>query len=417
MPILQTAREKTRHTYTSRSASLPAPMPTFPQGAVDVVDAPGAEASARTLAEASEFAVDLEADAMHAFRARLCFLQLGTDAEVFLWDTLLPGVDARLLAPLMADPARTKYFHAAQGDLQYLAEEGVRVQGLFDTHRAATLLGWPKVGLADIARERLGVELPKEHQQSDFSLRPLPAEMREYIANDVRYLCELGRQVREECRKADILEEVLLDCARMCEEAAARPDVGSDYKPKLPRSGLSPAQLLLANTVAQALHRKRLEWAEKANVPMGRMLSNMAIGDIAVKLPTNPRELARASGVRGGFVREHGDEVLALLRELLEKSRKGELKPEREARDGSRDPNRRKREDVLKAFRSEKAAERKVTPSVVLPNAVMDVLASVPPRTLEELAKVPWLGEKRVRLYGEALLALLSQYPAPQSLL
>jgi len=392
-------------------------MPTFPQGAVDVVDAPKAEASARALSEAAELAVDLEADSMHAFRARLCFLQLGTDTEVYLWDTLVPGVDARLLVPLMADPARTKFFHAAQGDLQFLAEAGVRVQGLFDTHRAATLLGWPKVGLADIARERLGVELPKEHQQSDFSLRPLPAEMREYIANDVRYLCELGRQVREECRKADILEEVLLDCARMCEEAAARPDVGADYKPKLPRSGLTPAQQLLAHAVAQALHRKRLEWAEKANVPMGRMLSNMAIGDIAVKLPTNPKELARAAGVRGGFVREHGEEVLALVRELLEKSRKGELKPEREGRDGSRDPNRRKREDVLKAFRSEKAVERKVTPSVVLPNPVLEVLASVPPRNLEELSKVPWMGEKRVRLYGEALIALLSQYPAPQSLL
>jgi ribonuclease D len=392
-------------------------MPTFPQGAVDVVDAPAAQAAARTLEQASELAVDLEADSMHAFRARLCFLQLGTDTDVFLFDTLAPGVDAGLLAPLMADPARTKFFHAAQGDLQYLAETGVRVQGLFDTHRAATLLGWPKVGLADIARERLGVELPKEHQQSDFSLRPLPREMREYIANDVRYLCELGRQVREECRKADILEEVLLDCARMCEEAVVRPDVGADFKPKLPRAGLSPAQMALATAIAHALHRKRLEWAEKANVPMGRMLSNMAISDIAVKLPTNPRELARAAGVRGSFVREHGEEVLATVRELAEKSRRGELKPERDPKDGSRDPNRRKREDALKTFRSAKAVERKVTPSVVLPNPVMDVLASVVPRTLEELAKVPWLGEKRVRLYGADLLALLAQYPVPQSLL
>jgi ribonuclease D len=391
-------------------------MPTFPQGAVDVVDTPGAQAAARKLEGAAELAVDLEADSMHAFRARLCFLQVGTDTDVFLFDTLAPGVEAGLLAPLMADPARTKFFHAAQGDLQFLAETGVRVQGLFDTHRAATLLGWPKVGLADLARERLGVELPKEHQQSDFSLRPLPTEMHDYIANDVRYLCELGRQVREECRKADILEEVLLDCVRMCEEAAARPNVGAEFKPKLPRAGLSPVQLVLAHAVAHALHRKRLEWAEKANVPMGRMLSNMAIGDIAVKLPTTPKELARAAGVRGSFVREHGEEVLATVRELLEKSRRGELKPESEAKDGSRDPNRRKREDALKTFRTAKAAERKVTPSVVLPNPVMDALVSRPPRNLEELAKVPWIGEKRVRLYGEVLLALLSQYPAPQSL-
>ncbi|RJS26048.1 ribonuclease D [Corallococcus sp. H22C18031201] len=385
-------------------------MPTFPQGALDVVDAPGAQAAVRTLEAAPEVAVDLEADSMHAFRARLCFLQLATDSEVFLLDTLQPGVDASLLAALMADPARTKYFHAAQGDLQFLAEVGVRVRGLFDTHRAATLLGWPKVGLADLARERLGVELPKEHQQSDFSLRPLPPGMRDYIANDVRYLCELGRQVREACREADILEEVLLDCTRMCDEAVARPDVGADFKPKLPRSSLSAAQLTLANAIAQALHRKRLEWAEQDNVPMGRMLSNMAVTDLAVKPPGNPRELARAAGVRGAFVRAHGDEVLTLIREQLEKSRRGELEADAEPR-GPRDPNRRKREEALKAFRVEKALARKVTPSAVLTNPLLEALAARPPASLEELSALPYLGEKRVRLYGQELLALLAPLP------
>jgi ribonuclease D len=385
-------------------------MPTFPQGAQDILDAPGAQAAAGKLEQAPELAVDVEADAMHAFRARLCFLQVATDEDVYLFDTLQPGVVPSLLAPVMADPGRTKFFHAAGGDLPYLAEAGVRVRGLFDTHRAATLLGWPKVGLADLARERLGVELPKEHQQSDFSLRPLPPGMRDYIANDVRYLVELGRQVREECRKADILEEVLLDCQRMCDEAAARPDVGADFKPRLPKAGMTPSQLVLANAIAHALHRKRLEWAEAENVPMGRMLSNMAISDLAVKPPGNAKELARAAGVRGAFVRAHGDEVLAVVRELLEKSRRGELKPEQEQK-GPKDPNRRKREDALKAWRAEKAGARKVTPSVVLPNPILDTLASRPPANLEELGAVPYIGEKRVRLYGEELLTLLAQYP------
>ncbi|XXF76817.1 HRDC domain-containing protein [Myxococcaceae bacterium GXIMD 01537] len=390
-------------------------MPSYPQGEVDVVDVRGAEQAVLKLGEARELAVDLEADAMHAFRARLCFLQLATDASVFLLDTLQPGVDARLLAPLMADPERTKFFHAAQGDLQFLAEVGVRVTGLFDTHRAATLLGWPKVGLADIARERLGVELPKEHQQSDFSLRPLPPGMRDYIANDVRYLVELGRQVRQACREADILEEVLLDCQRMCDEAAARPDVGADYKPKLPRAGLTHTQHALAHAVAVAVHRQRLVWAEQDNVPMGRMLSNMALADIAVKLPTTAKELARCAGVRGSFVRAHGDEVLATVRDLLERSRKGELPAEADDARGPRDPHRRKREELLKLFRNEKAAERKVTPSVILPNPILEALATHPPRGTEELSQIPYLGEKRLRLYGENLIELLAPYPAPNA--
>ena len=132
-----------------------------------------------SLSPAKEVAVDVEADSMHHFKAKLCFVQLGTDRDIFLMDTLRPGVTPRSLDSMFADPAVTKFFHAAGGDLQYLAEAGVRVKGLFDTHRAATLLGWPKVGLADLVKEKLGQTLKKEHQQADFSLRPLPPELRE----------------------------------------------------------------------------------------------------------------------------------------------------------------------------------------------------------------------------------------------
>src|SRR5581483_4791091 len=162
--------------------------------AQDVTDAQSLQRVAAVLDTVKEVAVDVEADAMHAFRARLCFVQLGTFDDIFLLDTLVPEVNIKVLAPIFADPARTKFFHAAGGDLQYLAAAGVRVKGRFDTHRAATLLGWPKVGLADLVQERLQVTLLKEHQQSDFSIRPLPPDMRAYIADDVRYLVNIGRQ-------------------------------------------------------------------------------------------------------------------------------------------------------------------------------------------------------------------------------
>jgi ribonuclease D len=378
----------------------------FPQEAQDVVSGEQAARAVSVLEGAPEVAVDVEADAMHAFRASLCFVQVATDRELFLFDTLAPGVRADALAGLMADPSRTKFFHAAGGDLQYLAEAGVRVKGLFDTHRAATLLGWARVGLADLARERLQVELAKEHQQSDFSVRPLPAEVRSYIADDVRYLCEIGRQVREECRQADILEEVELDCARLADEAAARPDL-NDFKPRLPRGSMSPEKYALGMAVAQALHRKRLEWAEAANVPMGRMLSNAAVAAIAQRLPGTVKELARLEGVRGAFAREHGEEVLALVRGMAEQARAGTL-PLPEEKKAPRDPQRKKREEALKAFRAEKAAERKVTPSVVLPNPLVEALAKEPPESLEALGAVPYLGAKRLALYGAGLLDVLA---------
>ncbi len=379
-------------------------MAPYAEGALDVTTASSLDAALTTLARAPELAVDLEADAMHAFRARLCFVQLGTDDHVFLLDTLASGVEAARLAPLLGDPAKTKYFHASGGDLEYLAESGVRVRGLFDTHRAATLLGWPKVGLADLARGLLGVELAKEHQQADFSIRPLPTQMREYIANDVRYLCEIGRQVRAACEKSDILEEVLLDCERLTDEAAARPTI-APFIPKFPRGEMAPADFQLARVVALSLHELRLKWAEAANVPMGKMLSGAAIHAIALKRPKDKKALLRLEGVRGAYVRDHGDETLALVERLGQEAGQGKLPPLEEA--PRRDPGQRKRMDALKTWRTARATARKVTPSVVLTNPLMDELAARPPASIEALRTLPYFGEKRVRLYGNELVGLL----------
>lgn len=383
-------------------------MPTYPQGATDVTTPERTREAEKKLEEAREMAVDAEADALHAFRPRLCFVQVGTDSDVFLFDTLMEGVRIDALAPLFGDSLRTKYFHAAGGDLQYLAEAGVRVKGLFDTHRAATLLGWPRVGLADLARERLGVELPKEHQQADFSLRPLPSEVRDYIADDVRYLCAIGREVRAECIKADILEEVELDCQRLADEALSRPEIGSDFRVKLPGLGPNDSRRAAGNAIAQALHQLRLKWAEEADVPLGRMLSNAAISALVTKPPESLRELARTRGVRGPFVREHGQEVLSTIRALLAQSGRGELSaeaPERERRDSRW----RKREEALRAFRVEKAADRKVMPSVVLSNPLLADLAKNPPASAEDLARMPYFGAKRMRLYAQPIVELLAK--------
>ncbi|RYZ17227.1 MAG: ribonuclease D, partial [Myxococcaceae bacterium] len=65
----------------------------------------------------------------------------------------------------------------------------------------------------------------------------------------------------------------------------------------------------------------------------------------------------------------------------------------------------------LKAFRIEQATARKVTPSVILTNPLMDALAAHPPATAEALLELPYFGEKRRRLYGDKLVALLAPYP------
>jgi ribonuclease D len=230
--------------------------------------------------------------------------------------------------------------------------------------------------------------------------------MRRYIADDVRYLTELGRLVSAAVAAADIAEEVQLDCERLTDEAVARPSV-APFAMKIART-LPPAEQAFQLAASARLHALRLAWAEAADVPMGRMLSNAAIQELVTRPPKDRRGLGRTPGVRGQVVREHGDEVLELLTRLRAAAERGEL-PVPPA--PGRDPGRRRREEALKELRGLKATERGVTPSVVLPNPLVEQLAAVTPVDLEALSRVPYLGEKRTRLYGEALLSVLASIP------
>jgi ribonuclease D len=373
----------------------------FPSQIHDVTDSQQASSALKHLG--NELAVDVEADAMFRFDARLCFVQVGTAENIFLFDTLAAAQSIEVLKEKFLDANVVKYFHAAQGDLMYLAEAGIRVNGLFDTHRAVTLLQWPKVGLVDLVRQFCGAELKKEHQQADFSLRPLPPQLREYISDDVKYLTYVGQQVRQKCAETDILEEVLLDCQRFCDEATVRKDP-LDFLPKVPKKK-SPAENIFAYHFSLELHRLRLQWAKDKDVPLGRLLSNAAMVALATHPPKDAREMAKLEGVRGAFAREYGERVLSLMETLTQKQSQNLLTPipmkklqtPVETRRGSR----------LAEWRKKVGEERKVSQSVVLTNPLMDELTVRPPRNLEELSKVKYFGEKRLALYGKALLDVL----------
>ncbi len=366
---------------------------------IDVASVEALGPMRETLARAPALAVDVETNAMYAYRWRLCFVQIATAGEILIVDTLAPGVAPSALADAFGDPGTQKIFHDAQGDLRVLAREGLHVRGLFDTHRAATLLGLEKVGLGNLVETHFGVRLAKEHQTADFGLRPLPPELRAYVADDVRYLLPLAGELERMAREKDIWEELEIEFERIAWEAA-QPE--APPKLKLPTGARDALGIAIAMLVDKLRHRE----AEARDVPVGRVLANAAMGEIATRRPRTERELARIPGVKGSFLRVAGSELLAGIETLSVAAARGEL-PEPPRPDGRRDPLRRDREDRLKAFRQEAAVARGVTPSVVLPTPVLDRLAGSPPESLDELAQVPWLGEKRVRLYGEALLQLV----------
>jgi ribonuclease D len=81
---------------------------------------------------------------------------------------------------------------------------------------------------------------------------------------------------------------------------------------------------------------------------------------------------------------------------------------ERAVRDATR-----VREERLRRWRKDEAARRKVPNVVVLPNPGMLAMASCPPTSVDAVAALPDVGEKRARLYGARWLELLAEPVTP----
>jgi len=356
------------------------------------------------LGEARELAVDTETDNFHAFHARLCLIQIATDKDIFLVDALSKQLDLQLLSPIFENLHTTKYFHAAGSDLSFLLTKKLRVRGLFDTQRAALYLQKPKLGLAWLTEDYLGISLDKTHQRANFAKRPLPDNVLSYAASDVRFLLQLGRLLKADCLHKNLLEEVLLDCLRLEDEATVPTQPGEGFVFRQ-AARLSAAQQHLAQSIAHRLHAARLQWAKEKNKPFGQILSNQSLHAIAHAAPTSLDALQKLPGIQKNFVTQLGACVL----EQIEEAKKAPFGALGGGASSSKELEKhiRKRAEALHKFREKELAAHPLSPSQVLTNALIEQLAQCPPQTPEALLRFPYFGNKRFRHYGPRLLELL----------
>ena len=106
-----------------------------------VVDSPDAlSACLQELGDASEVALDTEADSLHHYYEKVCLLQIGTPECVYLVDPLA-GFD---LGPLLSCLANTRLvLHGADYDLRLLnRDHGFGPREVFDSLNELLDAGW-----------------------------------------------------------------------------------------------------------------------------------------------------------------------------------------------------------------------------------------------------------------------------------
>lgn len=362
------------------------------------------EAFAARLAGSRAIALDSESDSLHHYKEKVCLIQLASDrGEAVLVDPLAVR-DLSPLGPLFADPEVTKVLHGADYDVTTLKRDfGFEFAGIFDSMVAARLLGRTEIGLQAVARADLGVELSKDSQKDDWSVRPLSPRQVAYALADVQHLLALHARLTAQLREAGRLDWVLEESAAVAALPAARrerdPEAWQSVKGA---RALKPRGL----AVLRELHGWREERAAARDVPAFKVLSTEPLLALAEKAPRTPEELRPVRGLPP-FVRADPRDLLgAIARALAVPNEALPSLPKSPRRPVVTDLQKR-HETALKAWRKTEADKLKVDVSVVLPQRLIDKLTEAAPANPQELAATPGLRRWRIEAFGPSLLQAL----------
>ena len=249
-------------------------------------------------------AIDTEFHRERTYFPELALLQIGSPDGVYLIDPL--KCDVGILAPVL-DSSVLWIAHAAQQDLEVLhLATGVTPRNLFDTQIASGFIGMSTPSLSALVSSTLGVNLSKGDRLTDWLRRPLTPAQCTYAANDVLHLDAVYEKVTEELIGLDRLGWAEEACA---ESLSRRQESTSDdawLRVKDARSLKGEAR-----GVARSVARWRDERARQLNVPVRRVLSDMALVSIAQQVPTSANELLGLRGIDGRL--SHGSDVNEIL--------------------------------------------------------------------------------------------------------
>ena len=273
-------------------------------------------AAAAIAREHGRIGIDTEFMSEGRYRALLCLVQIAVDdpandnrPRIELIDAL-DNVDVTPVAQLLADPSIEVVLHAGRQDVAILRRAwGTAITNIFDTQLAAGFVGASaQTGYGNLLGSMLGRRVGKTASYTRWDARPLTAEQLSYAAEDVAHLLELAdeveRRLRETGREAWAREE----CRRL-ETASDERDPYSAWE-RLPRIGqLDPK----SRAVARELAAWRERTAAEEDRPVGSVLADPALVELAKRHPSNLSALEHIRGIHPSGIRKRGPAILEAI--------------------------------------------------------------------------------------------------------
>jgi len=283
---------------------------------------------AQTLRSEKIIAFDTEFIRETTFFPIVEIIQVATDKESWLVDAqafkknFRPGSRGgfdQALKPLLEvfeDKSILKILHAAQGDQECLYTSfGCLATPTLDTAVAASLCGLGDgIGLGKLLKTVLDVTIKKGHARTNWSVRPLPAQLIEYAHADVEHLVKLGTVMLEELDKLQRRDWALEVSAKWEDPALYETDPEVTTQ-KLARGGRLDQRGYAALV---ELVKWREERVRTLNLPRRWVADDAVLMDLAHVRPKDMAHLAAFRGLNKGELKNSGDAILAALKRASE---------------------------------------------------------------------------------------------------
>jgi ribonuclease D len=244
------------------------------------------------------------------YRPLLCLVQIAAGGEIAVLDPLDGGFDHRPLAEVLADPEIEVLLHAGRQDVAILRREwNTTFTNVFDTQVAAGFAGFSaQAGYNGLLHDVLKIRLPKTASFTRWDARPLTEEQLRYAEGDVEHLVALADEISSRLSARGRLEWAREECVAIAEATDER-DPEEVWR-RLPRvTGLDSRD----RAVARELAAWRERTASAEDRPVGSVLRDPTVVELAKRKPIGRRELAQIRGVNPDVVRRRGDDIIAAI--------------------------------------------------------------------------------------------------------
>ena len=354
------------------------------------------------ISKVKELALDTEGASFHRFLDRIYLLQISTRERNAIIDPLPIGSPARL-GELLQNQNIEVVFHDADYDLRLLHQDyGWHVTNIFDTRVAAQLLGIKSFGLAALLEQFFDVKLDKKHQRADWSMRPLPADMLEYAAQDTRYLLQLRDHMKSELERRGRWQWAQEEFARL---EGTRWETEEEMEGFLRLKGardLTRRELAVLREVSNW----RDTMAEQLDRATFRVMGNETLFELARVTPRNVTELSSIKGMPRGMIDRAGADLIAAIRRGLD-APEAELPRFPRGQRWNKDRDFDDRVARLKSVRDAAATRLELDPGVLCSRERLENIARSGAKTLEDLQKVPDIRRWQIEEMGEDFLQAL----------